>query len=156
MSAAEAHPGCNCLDGFTGPHCEVSTQASVPNPPIPPQNVPGSEMPNTPEPPAPSGGRSSGTLALLGISITALLASAFVAVCAFVRGRNDIRMDDVAMATSPMMSMPRNSETQRLASNPVITVEDREKVNLAVGESEVYVGPPRDEDGNALHNVDII
>ena len=54
------------------------------------------------------------------------------------------------------MSMPRNSETQRLASNPVITVEDREKVNLAVGESEVYVGPPRDEDGNALHNVDII
>jgi hypothetical protein len=28
--------------------------------------------------------------------------------------------------------------------------------NLAAGEPEVYLGPPRDEDGHELHNVEII
>lgn len=147
VTPEQAHPGCDCTPEYTGPHCELKVEEAQAPPPPPPQQPP--QMPDNTTVGAPAeGSKDRTTVAVLVVSVLALVASVVISVYTFMRNKEERRARDQAILTHLARSTAVQEETKSLASH--------KQVNLAVGEPELYLGPPRDEDGNALHNVDII
>lgn len=170
------HPGCNCVRGFEGQHCELSTQANE----LPPDVGPPLD------PAAPFNG-DNGSLTKDGASARkgmVVIISLLVVISTFLlsffygmpyirrrRRRNSIG-NNIRWATkyqddpSEVNLAPRRSSSlifDQYSSSTDPFVTHLSSVNQAHDEDEeeepepqIYIGPPRDEDGHVLHNVDII
>lgn len=153
VSGTQDHAGCNCDDEWIGPHCELHKASvessnmleiprdsgSVVNSPT--QPVPGVDMNEN--------GGGGFTTAVLVIGILALLASVAVSAGTHVRNRgHQHRMEQEHKLT---MALANNREKRA-----TLELKPMNHHNLAAGEPQVYLGPPRDEDGHELHLVEII
>jgi len=141
---------------FDGPHCEL--HKSVVSPHTDAIGGFGSSTETTSpvlQPPssisssANIGGGSSGATGVLAVGILALLASVVLSVVSVINNRKYRRR------------LERQQFAMALAAHPDSTSSSKselelKRINLAAGEPEVYIGPPRDEDGHELHNVEII
>eukprot|EP00545_Synedropsis_sp_CCMP1620_P011500 CAMPEP_0119014572 /NCGR_PEP_ID=MMETSP1176-20130426/9979_1 /TAXON_ID=265551 /ORGANISM="Synedropsis recta cf, Strain CCMP1620" /LENGTH=673 /DNA_ID=CAMNT_0006967775 /DNA_START=195 /DNA_END=2216 /DNA_ORIENTATION=- len=167
VSGTQKHVPCSCSDEWVGPHCELhkATVEHTNLSEVPPQvgNAPNEPMPIMNEGSSNNTNNNDGaTTAVLVIGLVALVASVFVSAGTYVGNRNHRRRLDqehkltVALAThgggiGGSMDDDNNSINSRsLELSPVTTA------NMAAGEPEVYLGPPRDEDGHELHCVEII
>jgi len=147
VTADEAHPGCTCTEGFTGPHCEQRVRASSGTTVITEMPAPAPvPSPTPPQPLQTQGGEREGfMIAVLVISVVALLASIVISVATHIRNKDERHARELAEARASLTALTSHQE------------EDKGNgMNIAAGEPELFLGPPRDEDGNELHNVDII
>jgi hypothetical protein len=170
------HPGCNCVDGFEGQHCEISSEANV----LPPdvdapvdQAIPddGQSELQTKD------GTWSSKRIFLIILLLALLSAVpltFYYIVPYVRRRrrrktvgNNIRwasnyQDDPAeINLAPRRSSSLIFDQYSSSTDPFVThlgslIQTHEEDEDEEPEPQVFIGPPRDEDGHVLHNVDII
>lgn len=141
VTATQPHPGCNCPEGYTGPHCELRVSSSSNNAPpqtpnTPPANPQDQELLDA------AAKEVKTTIAVLVVSILALVASVAISVITCMRNRRfrEAREQDEARANL----VARTPDSQHRLNN------------IAAGEPEVFMGPPTDEDGHELHNVEII
>ena len=143
VSGTDAHPGCDCPDEhWVGPHCElhkasvdstVATETAVKVSDPSPDATSSTSEPNN--------GVSMGVFV---VGILALFASLVVMVHTHVRNKKERRR----------MEQERKL-TLALATHKELEV-NKGVQNFAAGEPEVYLGPPRDEDGHELHQIDIL
>merc|ERR1711862_332636 len=90
----------------------------------------------------------------LGIGCAVLAISFVVASWIFVRDR-EFRREQYqkdGLLTTEAGRRGSNDSRGRSSSSHV----NLASFNLAGGENQVYLGPPRDEDGNELHNVSLM
>jgi hypothetical protein len=174
----EADPGCGCLQGWSGPHCEIRIQSLL----------------VTDE----SSGIAEWTTTKI-VLVFAFFFAVVVVVCAILclRRRRDANMDDprgcmyfgrrrragfgdpadqkdnlapmrldaqdlptvFSSSSDPItagLTLPPDDEPEPYYDEPVEPYED-EPTELYYDEPVlVNIGPPRDEDGHELHNVDFI
>ncbi|GAX14340.1 Notch 1 [Fistulifera solaris] len=176
VNLGEPHPGCNCVDGFGGQHCEISSATNV----LPPDvDVPV-------DPAIPDDGQSelhtkdetrSGKRVILIVLLLALVSTVlltFYYIIPYVRRRrrrktvgNNIRwasnyQDDPAeINLAPRRSSSLIFDQYSSSTDPFVThlgslIQTHEEDEDEEPEPQVFIGPPRDEDGHVLHNVDII
>lgn len=86
---------------------------------------------------------------MLVVGVLALVASVFLSIMTVVRNRSyRRRLEKQQLA----MAIAAHAEHRPTLSSEL----ELKPINLAAGEPEVYIGPPIDEDGHELHNVEII
>lgn len=169
------------MDGFYGPHCEAAVNAGsqdVVGPPIP---SPPSSYPNAPGSNAISrrGGVSSFVLVLAMLSLLAVLAAGTFFLYGYFRKKrhdNDRLTDNLRWASAyrdnPSADEPniaprrKSSYIEAYPANAHSSSTDPFSTHLAPlqhdddekeeEKPQVYIGPPRDEDGHVLHNVEIL
>lgn len=171
------HPGCNCADGFEGPHCELRS------------NYLGSSNSSSSH----SGGMLGFEVVVLVVSLVAIALVASFSVLACVRRRRNRKDDELTKSLKWAASgyrddpsndgpniAPRRSSyiddaypvkahssstdpfTTHLAPKSRLPVDEEvitgspDVMDDPVPQPQVYIGPPRDEDGHELHNVEII
>ena len=175
-----SHPGCKCTDGFTGPHCELSSEA--------PEELPAVQA-STSSAESSSGSSNGARVAAITISLLATVAAAAFFGTKYSKERNSSRtMNDNIRWASEYQDRPgedepnlaprrrRDSATPRggyedypanahsSSTDPFAThlapktavPSDQEDGDEEESQPQIYIGPPRDEDGHELHNVDII
>ena len=143
VSGSEAHPGCECPDEqWVGPHCElrkasVDTETQLKVVDSSSYASSGASDSNN------SNSNNGGSTGILIVGILALVASLAVMIHTHIRNKNERRR----------MEQERNL-TLALASRREL--ESNGVQNFAAGEPEVYLGPPHDEDGHELHQIEIL
>jgi len=183
VTAEEEHPGCTCDAEYSGPHCEVlrkNIEAHQARPAVseplqrPPPPVPTSTEPM--EQAAESG--PSATFVFLFVFSLLVLLMGYPVIWYYCKRSemSEKRAEQAAVQRTLAFSMPSskysdhprgngsnsNNNSFRLSNSN--TSADEPVLNLAVGEGGgspiqkgpfVNIGPPRDEDGHELHNVEI-
>ena len=146
VSATEPHPGCECPnDNWDGPHCELSRAYLESE-----KEVATATSVST-EAQASSASGTNASNAILIIGILALVMSIVLSVYSHMRMKKERRLIDqerqLTAALTPHQG-PDNHDLQYFKEN--------ETQNLAAGEPEVSLGPPRDEDGHELHQIELL
>jgi len=170
ITEPQIHPGCTCSGDWVGPHCEIRSPSSVVSTVIDEMQSSSSYtessdvMTTDPDRNAPIVIREegqNGSTAFLAIGCSILAISLAIAAWIFVRDRDfrrELDQRDGILITGSGASRRRSNESRR-GSNESRRRGSNEspaqQVNLAAGEQEVYIGPPRDEDGHELHNVSL-
>lgn len=154
VSAHEAHAGCSCIGKWSGPHCELkrNNNNAVVRPPT------GKA--------APVVNSNAATNSILAIGIVALMISLVVSLYTCRRNRKfkqelvrrEYSMQRQAMERAAPPAPPRRRSMElpykdEPPSHQAINQQPSHVNNLARGEPEVDIGPPRDEDCHELHNV---
>ena len=165
------HPGCNCVDGFEGQHCEISANASELPPEVgPPLDPDGQSELRTNDD---SHTSKIGGIILLLVLVTAIALSFFYVVPYIRRKRrqksvgNNIRWatnyqdDPSEVNLAPRRSSSLIFDQYSSSTDPFVTHlgslnPTHEEDEDEEPEPQIFIGPPRDEDGHVLHNVDII
>jgi len=145
----QIHPGCTCGDDWTGPHCEISKKLySVVS--TGSEKMSESKTVNAPDTSTVVIREDQNkNVVFLAIGCAVLAVSFVVAAWIFVRDREFSREQhqrDGLLATEPGRRGSNDSRKHSSSSH----------VNLAAGENKVYLGPPRDEDGNELHSISLM
>lgn len=161
------HPGCTCRGDWVGPHCELHKSA------LENEESFGSG--------GGTGPRAFEIIVLL-ISMIAIAVVAVFATTSYLRRRKRRRhisdrlrwnsryrdepdRDQVNIAPrrssyidEPYPANAHSSSTDPMATHLAIKKADAavESPDEAEPQPQVYIGPPRDEDGHELHNVEII
>ena len=161
------HPGCFCEDGWDGPHCEIyeATQLA-------PQSV------STQAKASPSSDGGSNNTA--GTVILVLTLFGIVAVLAFLvrkyrnrrtfrksietntqmwKGRYQDRPPEVNIAPRRQSDLTDSVYLASIASSsdPIAAhMAPSQPEDLEDDQPQIYLGPPRDEDGHELYSVDIL
>lgn len=158
----EAHAGCTCTDEWAGPHCEIhkvssflsSNTVQPPSIKSPQATVMGEDLPVLI---VKEDSNTTGTI--LAIGVVALIISLLVSLYTCRRNRKFqeelVRREEsiqrlAAQGGAPAPPRRRSIDIPYKDEPPV---NQRRQINLAAGEPEVDIGPPRDEDGHELHNV---
>lgn len=162
-----SHPGCNCLDGWTGPHCELRQ---------------GSDQSATDKGNAAGSGSSNkgkaGTVFFTLLFIAAIAGTGFV-LRSYLRRRRlrhqnipgSLRWAGDYSDHAPEINLaPRRGSSLYMkdeiyAANIATSSTDPMTTNLSPNkpdllddgdpQPQIYLGPPRDEDGHELHDVDV-
>lgn len=217
-----SHPGCNCPQGFSGPHCEIrqgSQQQQTLGTTAPKQSVqieagsasaPAASATTTSSASRPSSTRTGFEIFVLVISLIAIALVTIFSVSMYVRNRkrkekrltnmlrwssgyrdqpDDADRDRINLAPRRQSSMEHDFVTAMTPSflgaesssddhlapyrtavahahhgNSVPATSDGIKDSSSSDHDpdepetapQVYIGPPRDEDGHELHNVEIL
>jgi hypothetical protein len=162
-----SHPGCFCENGWDGPHCEIKiTRDAVAS------NGATSSSNN--------GGDSKNAARVFFTTVLVLAVAVLSLVLATVLIRNRRRRNDAASSSSRWGSSYRDSPEHNISprresssyrnkgSESVYppsshsSSRDPMATHLAPAspprqnDPEIYIGPPRDEDGHELHSVEIV
>lgn len=188
------HPGCFCLDGYTGPHCELREAKSVFNSWDPYSTFTGMGRVG-------DDSRSGFEKAVLSLSIIAIVVVAAFSTKRYQQRRRErnhavtssinwqrnyrdepseeiniapkrgsVLSDDQVYEQATIQARRRSSQDPLVAAaartNNIASAVEMVKTELALAEEdgdladdkdpEIYIGPPRDEDGHELHNVEIV
>lgn len=138
----EAHPGCDCEEGFVGDHCEFSED----NAPLPGGPAPGS-TPNTPVSASASSGDSNNNL-VVGVAsaliATAIIAGYFVLRAMFRGGRGSKKQQaadaGAAVAAEEADSSSFSTGTGVSSNGPKLFEEEAEEVEDYVNGSVANSG----------------
>ena len=151
VTTSDDQPGCSCGDQWTGPHCELKISAvagyiSTPINPVTPRSY---TVPTR-------GGKKGIVVYAIVISIFASVVSLILAKMVFSRSRSGIQpsMQDTIDNASPMVSLV-NRQPFRDPDEDAMSISFARDKPTHRNEPAVYMGPPIDEDGNELHNVEI-
>ena len=172
LFAFRRHPGCDCENGWIGPHCELRVGEDVPLPRS------GSK---TPSENSDSSSRGNGAVAVvLVVSIVAMATVAVFSVSLYRRRRSKERDESLTRMLfwssnyrdrpeEEINIAPRRSSTYDdvymasiapSSTDPMATALAPNKPEILEEEEDdqpqVYIGPPRDEDGHELHQVDLV
>lgn len=143
VSETEAHPGCECPDQhWEGPHCELH-KATVEST-VDTETAAKVSDPSPDATSSPSELNNGVSMGVLVVGILALVASLVVMVHTHVRNKKERRRMEQERKLTLALATHRELEVNKGVQN------------FAVGEPEVYLGPPRDEDGHELHQIEIL
>jgi hypothetical protein len=221
VTAQEDHPGCNCPQGFSGPHCEIrqgSQQQQTHGTTAPTQSVHietgSATAPATSSTTAsasrPSSTRTGFEILVLVISLIAIALVTIFSVSMYVRNRKrkEKRLTNMLRWSSEYRDQPDDTDRDRINLAPrrqsslehdfvtamtpsflgaesssddhlatyrtAVAHAHHGKIASATSDGikdssssdhdpdepetapQVYIGPPRDEDGHELHNVEIL
>mmetsp|Transcript_30558 Transcript_30558/g.46603 ORF Transcript_30558/g.46603 Transcript_30558/m.46603 type:complete len:668 (-) Transcript_30558:86-2089(-) len=138
VNVNEAHAGCACVGEWVGPHCELHRN-----------NAPVVIIEE----------KSNAINSILAIGIISLMVSLFVYLYTCRRNRKFqeelVRREESIqrLAMQRAAPAPPRRHIMNVPYKDVSKATKPRRVNLATGEPEVDIGPPRDEDGHELHNV---
>eukprot|EP00538_Stauroneis_constricta_P012494 CAMPEP_0119559076 /NCGR_PEP_ID=MMETSP1352-20130426/11797_1 /TAXON_ID=265584 /ORGANISM="Stauroneis constricta, Strain CCMP1120" /LENGTH=1231 /DNA_ID=CAMNT_0007606639 /DNA_START=288 /DNA_END=3983 /DNA_ORIENTATION=- len=161
VSADKPHPGCECADNWIGESCEVRVGSDA---------VQDSQRTVGPGP------DNSVSVMAIAVSTVVIVLTIILAVIILIRSQSPESRDESATcmqlrrrrknrfsgAADHVNLAPKRDPTFRPLvkdADPISSSSDPMAAGLALepdDEPEVYLGPPRDEDGHELHNVDII
>lgn len=151
VSGTEEFPGCECPDDeWTGPHCELR------NMPVaggdtgdvvetPQEDTSETQTPQQNTEMSSSSGNGSAT-GVLVVGILALVTALFVLMYTYRLNKQERRR--LEKERDLTLALANHRELDR-------ELGYKSGQNYAAGEPEVYLGPPRDEDGHELHHVAI-
>jgi hypothetical protein len=185
---SNSHPGCNCAEGYLGPHCELREAAAVPylNTNDPYLNRPADYVNN--------GGKSGFEITVVILSVLAIAFVTVFSVGRYIRRRKE---ENNAITGSLNWShnyrdrpaeiniAPMHSDVYEQATEEAFSRSSRDPIAAHMGstaarraaaaaqllqteqstdevpddlpeEPRIDIGPPIDEDGHVLHNVEIV
>jgi len=163
------HPGCECQDGWTGPHCEIRGENAA-KPLIPEK----SEI--QPQKPSSSKGNNQsddgnmhGFLMFMAVLGFLAIPSAAAAYYFYLRQRRRQQREQLHNSELSWASKYRDEDQEvNIAPRRSSVYDDVYMDSIRKNEPgdflddgdvpppQVYLGPPRDEDGHELHSVEII
>lgn len=152
VTTSDNEPGCSCGDQWTGPHCElkISAVANYISTPVNPVT------PRSHFEPVRRGGKGIVIFAIV-ISIFASIVSLILAKLVLSKNcnRNQLSVQDPVDHASPMVSLV-NRQPFRDPDEDAMSISFARDAPMHRNQPEVYMGPPIDEDGHELHNVEIL